>query len=93
VIRKMVLNMDFEKTSLLTSIAIIYGLVFFFNFVSKIDILTYWLTAILGFTGVLLIIGLSIKMDEQEKKRKKENWTTSVALEKLKIELEELKNP
>jgi hypothetical protein len=89
----MVIKTDFEKTSVLTSVAIIYGLFFFINFVMKIDILNYWLTSILGFTSVLLIIGLSLKIDDQGKNIKKLNWATFTALEKLKIELEELKKP
>lgn len=78
--------MDLESTSGLTIIAILYGLGFFLSFLS------FWVSLLLGFTGVLLIIGLSIMIDGLEKKRTGEHNATLADLEKLRKEIDELKN-
>ena len=78
-----------EIVSGLTIFSILYGVGFTYSFLTS----NYWLTLIIGFVGVLLIIGLSLRIDEQERKRKKEHKATLVDIENLKREIKYLKNP
>ena len=59
--------MGTESTSGLTLIAIPYEVGFLISFLRS----NYYLTLLIGFVGVLLIIGLSIRIDGQEKKSEK----------------------
>ena len=51
--------MGTESTSGLTLIAILYEVGFLISFLRS----NYYLTLLIGFVGVLLIIGLSIRID------------------------------
>ena len=75
--------MGTEITSGLTLITILYGAGFLYNFLRP----NSGLTLLIGFVGVLLIIGLSIRIDGQEKKRKNEH-----RVEKLEKRIEELES-
>ena len=71
------------STSGLTLITILYGVGFLYNFLRP----NSGVTLLIGFSGVLLIIGLSIRIDGQEKKRKNEH-----RVEKLEKCIEELES-
>ena len=68
------------STSGLTLITILYGVGFLYNFLRP----NSGVSLLIGFSGVLLIIGLSIRIDRQEKERKNEHKTTLASLENFK---------
>ena len=72
----------------LSRIAIVYGFLVFFSVAYG----NLWLSLIVGLLSIFLIISLSVKLDEVDDENMTNRVTLKIEVEKLKKEIEELKN-